>query len=137
MAALIIEDSAARNVQLSSIVSDTIFATTNKATTDEASVDANKATIDEASTNEATNEATTDEATTDETIAAIQLLTRSAYACLSRAEAVNRVSEMGVQPVVQDDAFLDGIEEVAPVTKRKVPPFSSVHPEIPLAHVPP
>ena len=115
MAAIIIEDSAAQNVQLSSIVSDTIFATTNKATTDEASVGANEATIDEATTGEA--------------IAAIQLLTRSAYTCLSRAEAISRVSEMGVQPVVQDDAFLGGIEEVAPVTKRKVPPFSFVYPE--------
>jgi hypothetical protein len=106
MAATIIEDSAARNIQLSSIVSDHIFATTSKATTDEASAD---------------------EASTDETIAAIQLLTRSAYACLSRAEAVNRVSEMGVQPADQSDAFLDGIKEVAPVTKRKVRPFSFVH----------
>jgi hypothetical protein len=124
MAATIIEDSAARNVQLSSIVADPIFATatdgvTNEATTDEATID----------------KTTTDEATIDEATAVIQLLTRSAFTCLSRAEAVNRVSEMGVLPVGESDAFLDGIEEVSPVTKRKVPPFSFVRPEIPLTHV--
>jgi len=97
MAVTIIGDSAARNVQLSSIVADSIFATADEATADKAS--------------------------TDEATAAIQLLTQSAFSCLSRAEAMNRVSEMGVQPVGQSDTFLDGIEEVAPVTKRKVPPF--------------
>jgi hypothetical protein len=84
MATTIIEDSAARNVQLSSIVADETFASVDEATT------------------------------------AIQLLTRSAFTCLSRAEAVSRISEMGVQPVDKGDAFLDGIEEVVPVTKRKV-----------------
>lgn len=84
MATTIIEDSAARNVQLSSVVADSIFASP------------------------------------DETTSAIQLLTRSAFNCLSRAEAVSRISEMGVRPVEKSDAFLDGIEEVVPVTKRKV-----------------
>ena len=136
MASTIVQDSAARNVQLSSIVSDPIFTTTNQATTEEASAD--EATTNEATTSEATtSEATINEATTDEAIAAIQLLTRSAFICLSRAEAINRVSEMGVQPFSQSDAFLGGVEEVAPVTKRKVPPFSFVHPETPLAHVSP
>ena len=136
MASTIVQDSAARNVQLSSIVSDPIFTTTNQATTEEASAD--EATTNEATTSEATtSEATTSEATTDEAIAAIQLLTRSAFICLSRAEAINRVSEMGVQPISQSDAFLGGVEEVAPVTKRKVPPYSFVHPETPLAHVSP
>ena len=89
MATAIIEDSAARNVQLSSIVADPIFATAEEAT------------------------------------AAIQLLTRTAFVCLSRGEAVTRISEMGVQPVGEKDAFLDGIEEVAPVRKRrKVLPLS-------------
>ena len=136
MGSTIIQDSAARNVQLSSIVSDPIFTTTNQATTEEASAD--EATTNEATTSEATtSEATTNGATTEEAIAAIQLLTRSAFICLSRAEAINRVSEMGVQPISQSDAFLGGVEEVAPVTKRKVPPFSFVHPETPLTHVPP
>ena len=127
MASTIIQDSAARNVQLSSIVSDPIFTTTSQATTEGASAD--EATTNEAATNEATtseattNEATTNEATTDGAIAAIRLLARSAFICLSRAEAVNRVSEMGVQPISQSDAFLGGVEEVAPVTKRKVPSF--------------
>ena len=116
MATTIIEDSAARNVQLSSIVADPIFAPAKEATTDGAPSD--ESTTSEAATSEATNDATTNEAT-----AAIQLLTRSAFICLSRVEAVNRVSEMGVQPVSQSDTFLDGIEEVSPVTKRKVPPF--------------
>jgi len=98
MAAIIIGDSAARNVQLSSIIADPIFAPVG--------------------------EATVDKTTVDEATAAIQLLTLSAFACLSRGEAVSRVSEMGVQPVGTSDTFLDGVEEVAPVTKRKVPPFS-------------
>ena len=98
MAAIIIEDSDARNVQLSSIVADPIFALA-----DEAAADGD--TVDEAS-------------------AAIQLLTQSAYTCLSRGEAVSRVAGMGVRPVGNTDTFLDGIEEVAPVTKRKV---SSIH----------
>ena len=136
MASTIIQDSATRNVQLSSIVSDPIFTTTSQATTEEASAD--EATTNEATTNEATtSEATTNEATTDGAIAAIQLLARSAFICLSRAEAVSRVSEMGVQPISQSDAFLGGVEEVAPVTKRKVPPFSFVHPETPLTHFSP
>jgi DNA-directed RNA polymerase len=96
MATTIIEDSAARNVQLSSIIADPIFATP------------------------------------DEPSAAIQLLTQSAFDCLSRGEAVSRVSDMGVRPVGEKDTFLDGIEGVAPVTKRKVPPFPFLHPEIPI-----
>ena len=104
MAATIIEDSAARNVQLSSIVADPIFAPADGVAADEATV--------------------------DEATAAIQLLTRSAFAFLSRGEAVSRVSGMGVHPVGNTNTFLDGIGEVAPVTKRKVPPFLFLPPEI-------
>ena len=128
MATTIIEDSAARNVQLSSIVADSIFVPANEATTEGTPYD--ESTTSKATTSEATSDATTDEAT-----AAIQLLTRSAFTCLSRVDAVNRVSEMGVRPISQSDAFLDGIEEVSPVTKRKVPPFSFLHPKTPLTHV--
>ena len=132
MATTIIEDSAARNVQLSSIVADPIFATPKQAATDGGP--SYESTTSESTTNEpTTSEPTTSEpingATTDEATAAIQLLTRSAFTCLSRVDALNRVSEMGVQSVGQSDAFLDGIEEVSPVTKRKVPPFSFIHPE--------
>lgn len=133
MATTIIEDSAARNVQLSSIVADSIFAPANEATTEGAPYD--EATTSESTTSGATTSGATTDATTDEATAAIQLLTRSAFTCLSRVEAVNRVSEMGVQPVSQSDAFLDGIEEVSPVTKRKVPPISFIHPITPLTHV--
>ena len=133
MATTIIEDSATRNVQLSSIVADPIFATANQATTNGGPSD--EATTSNATTSESTTSEAIDGATTDEATAAIQLLTRSAFTCLSRADALNRVSEMGVQSVGQSDAFLDGIEEVSPVTKRKVPPFSFIHPKIPLTHV--
>lgn len=116
MAATIIEDTAARNEQLSSIIADPIFAPAGETAADRATVD---------------------DATTDGATAAIQLLTRSAFTCLSRVEAVSRVSGMGVRPISNSDTFLAGIEEVAPVTKRKVRPLHFSLPKPILTHIPP